>query len=441
MLIEATGRIASQVSDAIRAGARATGVDFEYLLKTAQRESSFNPAAKATTSSATGLFQFIEQTWLHTLKTAGPALGLADAAAAIERTESGRYVVADPAQRRQIMDLRKDPAAASAMAGAFTRSNAQYLRGRLGREPNDGELYIAHFLGAGGAAKLISSAENNPQASAADLFPGAARANRSIFYRGGAARTAGQVYNVLIAKHMTTPTPRLRPDAPADAPAAATAVAAAVPSSSAPRALQEQVAALLPQTPPAPPAPGRLGLWTQIDAAPPTAPMGGTMPTTGRERPSMQAPLTPAAMVAARWPAMAPARLPGATPANGPAPANGQDHAPEAPAPVAPAPLDAEPGRAIAFAGEAAPATTPAAAAAGSVFHGLFRTADAAPVSSFISELWGARSVHDPDRIGAGARGAEPEAANAARREPAGPPLELHQFLRPDPARRGRRAA
>ena len=41
-----------------------TGVDFSYLVHQAKAESSFDPNAKARTSSATGLFQFIERTWL-----------------------------------------------------------------------------------------------------------------------------------------------------------------------------------------------------------------------------------------------------------------------------------------------------------------------------------------------------------------------------------------
>ena len=96
--------------------------------------------------------------------------------------------------RREILQLRKDPAANAAMAGVLTRSNSFKLTGALGRRPSDGELYIAHFLGAGGASRLISNVQNNPQASAVGMFPRAAAANRSIFYdRGGnrAQRLAG----------------------------------------------------------------------------------------------------------------------------------------------------------------------------------------------------------------------------------------------------------
>jgi hypothetical protein len=45
----------------IRDAARATSASFDYLLKTTLRELNLNPGAKAPTSSATGLFQFIDQ--------------------------------------------------------------------------------------------------------------------------------------------------------------------------------------------------------------------------------------------------------------------------------------------------------------------------------------------------------------------------------------------
>ena len=86
------------------------------------------------------------------------------------------------------MKLRDDPAAGSAMAGVLTQSNSFKLTGKIGRRPTDGELYMAHFMGVGGAAKLITNAEDNPQASGARMFPNAAAANRSIFYDQSRAR-------------------------------------------------------------------------------------------------------------------------------------------------------------------------------------------------------------------------------------------------------------
>ena len=69
------------------------------------------------------------------------------------------------------MKLRDDPDAASAMAAVLTQSNSFKLTGKIGRRPTDAELYMAHFMGVGGAAKLISNAEDNPQAVRARMFP------------------------------------------------------------------------------------------------------------------------------------------------------------------------------------------------------------------------------------------------------------------------------
>ena len=181
------------VEAAIRRASRATGVDFDFLLKTARRESALNPAARARTSSAAGLFQFIEQTWLATVKQAGHKHGYGQYADLIHRGGDGRWRV-EGAARNVVMDLRFDAQAASTMAAELTASNAAYLRGRTGQEPGAGDLYAAHFLGPAGAAKLIETVRSRPDASAASLFPEAASANRSIFYRGGRSATAAEVY-------------------------------------------------------------------------------------------------------------------------------------------------------------------------------------------------------------------------------------------------------
>jgi hypothetical protein len=193
---------ATPVQQAIRRGAERTGVNFDYLLKTAQRESALDPEAKAATSSATGLFQFIDQTWLSMMRAEGPNHGLADAARAIGQSADGRLTVADPAMREQIMALRRDPQVASVMAGAFTQRNRETLSGALGREPDGGELYTAHVLGARGATELINAAATSPGRPAMQLFPDAAGANRSIFFdRAGRARSAAEVLDVLTAQH------------------------------------------------------------------------------------------------------------------------------------------------------------------------------------------------------------------------------------------------
>src|SRR5882724_13416277 len=153
----------ARIAGAIKQAANTTGTSFEYMLATAKMESNFNPTASATTSSARGLYQFIDQTWLGTVKEAGAQLGYGKYADAITKSSSGGYSVADPAARTAIMKLRDDPAAASSMAGVLTQSNSFKLTGKIGRRPTDGELYMAHFMGVGGAAKLISNAEDHPQ--------------------------------------------------------------------------------------------------------------------------------------------------------------------------------------------------------------------------------------------------------------------------------------
>jgi hypothetical protein len=191
----------ARIAGAIKQAANSTGTSFEYLLTTAKMESNFNPTASASTSSARGLFQFIDQTWLGTVKEAGAQLGYGNYADAITKS-SGTYSVSDPAARTAILKLRDDPQAASAMAGVLTQSNSFKLTGKIGRRPTDGELYMAHFMGVGGAAKLIGNAEDNPQASGARLFPNAAAANRSIFYeRGGRARSVSDVYSELTRRY------------------------------------------------------------------------------------------------------------------------------------------------------------------------------------------------------------------------------------------------
>src|SRR6185437_5501064 len=158
-------------------------------MKTAGRESGMNPGAKSGASSAAGLFQFVEQTWLSTLKQHGAKYGYARYAQLISKGADGRYHVEGQEAHRAVMDLRLDPHASSLMAGELAADHAAYLKGRTGRQPTSGELYAAHFLGPQGSAKLIEAAERHPGATAAHLFPDAAHANKAIFYPGGQAAT------------------------------------------------------------------------------------------------------------------------------------------------------------------------------------------------------------------------------------------------------------
>ena len=205
MKVDTVAALNARIESAFTTASRATGADFRYLLKTAMRESSLDAKARAATSSATGMFQFIESTWLEMVKREGTRFGLDEEAAAISRDGRGRYRVDDAEMRRRILALRTDPEISAKMAGAYAEHNARVLKQRLGREPNGGELYIAHFLGASGAARLILEAMSRPEDPADASFPSQARGNPGIFYnRDGSQRTVAEVYDVLVRQHDVT---------------------------------------------------------------------------------------------------------------------------------------------------------------------------------------------------------------------------------------------
>lgn len=190
--------VGTRVEQAIRTGAAATGVSFDYLARTAYRESTYRSDLTMSTSSATGLYQFLDQTWLGLVKTEGANVGLGAAANAITRDRNGRYDVADAATRQRILDLRKDPTVSAVMAGKFTQANQSYMTSQLGRAPSSGELYAGHVLGPAGGTKLIQLAQSSPNAAAADYYPEAAASNRAIFYQAnGQPKSVADVYGFL----------------------------------------------------------------------------------------------------------------------------------------------------------------------------------------------------------------------------------------------------
>ncbi|WP_109357476.1 flagellar biosynthesis protein FlgJ [Sphingorhabdus sp. EL138] len=174
----------------IAQSAQRTGVDFQYLIAQAQLESGMRADAKARTSSATGLYQFIDQTWLGLVKDKGDQYGLGWAQNAISRRPNGQLTVADRAQKSSILALRNNPEISAHLAGEFARDNSAYLQQQTGRKPESVDLYLAHFLGPAGAAKFLNRMDSNPAASAASVFPKAARANHNIFFdKKGQARS------------------------------------------------------------------------------------------------------------------------------------------------------------------------------------------------------------------------------------------------------------
>jgi hypothetical protein len=208
---------------ALKNAAAATGSDFHYLLGTAIRESSLKPDAKSNSSSAAGLFQFVDQTWMGLVKEHGARYGLSSLADSIRKSDDGHYH-AEAADRKMILGLRSNPQLSALMAGEYARKTEGQLKSALGREVCGGELYAAHFLGPDAACKLIRLADQSPHASAAAQFPQAASANRSVFYRpDGQAKTVREVYDWAVRQPGEPGTVRIAELLPVVPPAAAPA--------------------------------------------------------------------------------------------------------------------------------------------------------------------------------------------------------------------------
>ncbi len=204
------------VVSAVRQASSKTGVDFAYLLQQAKAESSFKTDIKAKTSSASGLYQFIESTWLQMVKTHGHKYGLEDEAAKIDA--KGR--VADPADRQKILSLRNDAEISSLLAAELAADNKKFLERNWSGKAGATELYLAHFMGAGGAASFLQAKDKNPLQFGADLFPKEAAANRNVFYNPetGKPRTLSEIHDFFSKKFTGGPQVTANKTAPDPAP-------------------------------------------------------------------------------------------------------------------------------------------------------------------------------------------------------------------------------
>jgi hypothetical protein len=174
---------------------RAARIDFDRLMAPAAAESGFRVDAKASAASVSGLLHYINSTWLNLVRRFGEKYGLGDLARHITTDAGGQVTVADPALREQILGLRKDAALSAALAVEYARINKNEIEQALGRPAGNAELYLAHFLGATGAAVLLQAVAQNGDAVGAVLLPRAAAANRAVFFdEAGRARRVGEIY-------------------------------------------------------------------------------------------------------------------------------------------------------------------------------------------------------------------------------------------------------
>jgi len=167
-----------------------SGHSFTAILAQATQESGLNSAAKNSTSSAAGPFQFLERTWLDLFRRHGAAYGQGELANQIQ-VRNGVVSVADPETRKKILDLRHDVDLSAGMAARYLSEGRGQLEKRLGRPASESESRIAYVMGVGGAAKLIKAAESDPTSVASDLLPAAAKANHNLFHD----RSTGRALN------------------------------------------------------------------------------------------------------------------------------------------------------------------------------------------------------------------------------------------------------
>src|SRR6478752_6911483 len=158
-------RVPRWLAETVVRAAQVTGVDPAYLMALADKESSLLPNNKARTSSAEGLFQFVDGTWLEVLRRYGPKHGYAAEAEAIQIVQ-GRPVVSDKDERDRILKLRRDPYLCALMAGEMINTHREILAGKIARDPSFAELYMAHFLGLNGASRFVALPSDTPGKSA-----------------------------------------------------------------------------------------------------------------------------------------------------------------------------------------------------------------------------------------------------------------------------------
>lgn len=196
--------IPTQAAAAIRLSALTTGADFGYMMKLAYAESTFDPEAGAATSTAQGLYQFIEDTWVQTISRYGAEHGMGVLARhfKVQPDMNGTMVgrSENPWMRIAALGLRDQPQLAGLMSAELQLHNEFLIECALGRDLDDAELYMGHFMGHDAAYEFLRTYDNAPSTNAAAAFPAAARANEGVFYSGGAARSMAGVVELFERK-------------------------------------------------------------------------------------------------------------------------------------------------------------------------------------------------------------------------------------------------
>ena len=205
-------RVNSEVLAAIRLSALRTGVNFSFLMQLAEIESTFNTRSQSTSSSAAGLYQFKDDTWLEIVKRHGKKYGLGEYASQVDFFIDGsgnrRPMISDPLTFNHAMNLRHNPRISALMAAEYIKGNIKQLSQSTEHNIGSTEMYLTHFLGLSGAITFLDFLTNNPDKVAEDIFPGPASRNHNIFrYKSRKQRTIAEVYDLLDSKINSTTYP------------------------------------------------------------------------------------------------------------------------------------------------------------------------------------------------------------------------------------------
>lgn len=201
-------QVDSVVMAAIRLASLRTGIDFSFLMELASVESNFNPVAKSKTSTATGLYQFKDETWMDAVVIHGSKYGLGSYAKLVEYAADDKGVmrptIPDTVVSAELLELRTDPRLSALLAAEHVKKNRKQLSTSLEKEPGRTELYLSHFFGANGAISFLQAMAENPEQIARDIFPGPARRNRSVFQnKVRKPRTVAEIYKMFAGKFNT----------------------------------------------------------------------------------------------------------------------------------------------------------------------------------------------------------------------------------------------
>jgi hypothetical protein len=182
---------------ALTAAAARTRTEPELLAAMASRESRLNPRAANSQSTARGLMQFTESTWLEAVRDHGAAHGLAQEAATLRTDpQTGTVHPRNARDRAYLLNMRYNPRLAAALAGERTAAARAALASELGRPLSSADLYAVHMMGMAGARRFLTALAATPSRPAAEIVGSeAVLRNRNVFVtREGRLRSVQEVH-------------------------------------------------------------------------------------------------------------------------------------------------------------------------------------------------------------------------------------------------------